>query len=66
MLTERNDGLPILNPDRARGAEPRHPNTRQLVEENAAVGVGPALWHELEATVSVASGAVSSYHTWPH
>jgi hypothetical protein len=44
---ERDDGMPVLKFDRARGAEARYAETRQFVEENAAVRIDSALRHEL-------------------
>jgi hypothetical protein len=38
--------MPILDPDRARGLEARRGQAHQLVEEDAAVRVASAFWHE--------------------
>jgi hypothetical protein len=45
---EQNKDLPVLEPDRPSGLETRHAEAHELVEENAAVGVVSAFWHELE------------------
>ena len=50
-VAERYEGLPVLKSDRARGAEARYAEAHEFVEENAAVRVASALWHELKATL---------------
>jgi hypothetical protein len=51
LLAERYEGLPVLKPDRARGAEARYADARKLIEENAVVRVASACRHEFEATL---------------
>src|SRR5271169_4331465 len=50
LLAERYEGLPVLKPDRACGAETRYADAHKLIEENAAVRVASAFRHELKAT----------------
>jgi len=63
FVTEGDDALPVLKPDRARGLEARRGKARQFVEEDAAVRVASAFWHEFEATLGPSHYcAVSLYH----
>ena len=48
LLAERYDDLSVLELDSARGLEARHPDANKLIEENAAICIVPALWHELK------------------
>jgi hypothetical protein len=50
-VAERYEGLPVLKSDRARGAEARYADAHKLIEENAAVRVASAFWHELKAAL---------------
>ena len=54
-------GLPVLKPDRARGLEARYADANEFIEEDAAVRVASAFWHELKAT-PLPTCAVSLYH----
>jgi hypothetical protein len=49
LVAERYEGLPVLKPDRARGAEARYADAHKLIEENAVVRVASAFRHELKA-----------------
>jgi hypothetical protein len=51
LLAERYEDLPVLKPDRARGADARYADAHKLIEENAAVRVASAFWHELKAAL---------------
>jgi hypothetical protein len=51
MVAERNDGLPVLKPDRTRSPETRRGKAHQFVKENAAVRVASAFRHGPEVTV---------------
>ena len=42
--------MPVLKPDRARGPEARYADANEFIEEDAAVRVASAFWHELKAT----------------
>ena len=48
LLAERYESLPVLKSDSARGFEARYADANELVEENAAIRIVPALWHELK------------------
>jgi hypothetical protein len=48
FVTEGNDAMPVLKPDRARGPEARYAEAHELIEEDAAVRVASAFRHELE------------------
>jgi hypothetical protein len=50
LLAERYEGLPVLKSDSARGFEARYADANELIEENAAVRIASAFWHELKAT----------------
>ena len=50
FVTEGDDAMPVLKPDRARGPEARYADANKFIEENAAVRVASAFWHELKAT----------------
>ena len=50
LLAERYKGLPVLKPDRASGLEARYADAHEFIEEDAAVRVASAFWHELKAT----------------
>ena len=50
LLTERYDAMPVLKPDRARGPQARRGEAHEFIEEDAAVRVDSAFWHELKAT----------------
>ena len=49
LLAERNDRLPVLKSDRARGFEARRGEAHKFIEEDAVVRVNSAFWHELVA-----------------
>jgi hypothetical protein len=61
---ERNEGVPVLKPDRARGAEARYAETWQFVEENAAIRVDSAFWHGLCG--SAYASMMRYLYTLPH
>ena len=61
LVTKRDDAMPVLKPDRARGLEARRVEAHELVEKDAAVRIDPAFWHELNARFSCAA-KVSLYH----
>ena len=63
LLAERYEGLPVLKPDYARGAEARYADAHKLIEENALVRVASAFRHELEAAVRRHRVAVRYYYT---
>ena len=50
LVAEGDDAMPVLKPDRARGLEARRVEAQEFVEEDAAVRIDPAFWHELKAT----------------
>ena len=52
FLTEGDDAMPVLKPDRARGLEARRGKARQFVEEDASVRIDPAFWHEVTARLA--------------
>ena len=47
FVTEGNDAMPVLEPDRARGPQTRRGKAHQFVEEGATVRVDSAFWHDL-------------------
>jgi hypothetical protein len=47
LLAEGYEGLLFLKPDQARGLETRRGDANEFIEEDAAVRVASALWHEL-------------------
>jgi hypothetical protein len=53
FVTEGDDALPVLKPDRARGLEARYADANELVEEDASIRVASALWHESKATLGL-------------
>ena len=53
LLAERYDGMPVLEPDHARGREARRREAHKLIEEDAVVRVASAFRHELKATPRV-------------
>jgi hypothetical protein len=59
---KRNDDLLVLKPDHARRPKARHADTRQFVEEDAAVRVASSFRH---GYLRLRIDAVSSYHTAP-
>ena len=60
---ERNERMPVLEPDRAARPEARYAETWQLVEENAAVRVDSAFRHEPKNTPRLRHyGALLLYH----
>ena len=50
FVTEGDNAMPVLKPDRARGPEARYGEANKFIEENAVVRVASAFWHELKAT----------------
>ena len=62
FVPEGDDAMPVLKPDRARGLEARGGEAHEFIEENAAVRVASAFWHELKAILAPLCGAVSQYH----
>ena len=50
FVTEGDDAMPVLKPDRARGPEARRGEAHEFIEEDAAVRVASAFRHELKAT----------------
>jgi hypothetical protein len=62
FLTEGDDPVPVLKPDRARGLEARRGKARQFIEEDAAARVGSAFRQKLKANASPVTCAVSLYH----
>ena len=50
FVTEGDNAMPVLKPDRARGLEARRGEAHEFVEEDAAVRVASAFWHEFKAT----------------
>jgi hypothetical protein len=62
FVTEGDDAMPVLEPDRARGLEARRGKAQELVEENAAVRVASAFGHELRRRLAATTCAVSLYH----
>ena len=63
FVTEGDDAMPVLKPDRARGPQTRYAYANEFIEEDAAVRVASALWHEFDVTLgSPTTGAVSLYH----
>jgi hypothetical protein len=50
LLAERYVGPLVLKPDRALGLEARYGDAHELVEEDASIRVGSALWHEFKAS----------------
>ena len=62
FLTEGDDAMLVLKPNRARGLEARYADANEFIEENAAVRIDPTFWHEFNARFSCAA-AVSLYHT---
>jgi hypothetical protein len=48
LVTEGDNAMPVLKPDRARGLEARRVEAREFVEKDAAVRVASAFWHELK------------------
>ena len=61
FVTEGDDAMPVLKPDRTRGLQARRGEAHEFVKEDAAVRIDPAFWHELNARFSCAA-AVSLYH----
>jgi hypothetical protein len=53
LVTEGDDAPPVLKPHLARGREARRGKARQLVEEDAAIRVASAFWHDCEATLGL-------------
>ena len=53
FLTEGDDAMPVLKPDRARGLEARRGEAHEFIEEDAAVRVASAFRHELKATLGL-------------
>ena len=47
FLTEGNNAMPVLKPDRACGFKARRLEAHEFIEENAAVRVASAFGHEL-------------------
>ena len=47
LVTEGDNAMPVLKPDRARGLEARRGEAHELIEEDAAVRVATAFGHEL-------------------
>ena len=62
LVTKRNDAMPVLNRDRARGLEARRGEAREFVEEDAAVRVASAFGHELRLRLA-APPPVRYHHT---
>jgi len=50
FVTEVDDAVLVLKPNRARGLQARYAHANKFIEENAAVRVASAFWHELKAT----------------
>ena len=50
FVTEGDDAMPVLKPDRARGPQARRGEAPELVEEDATVRVASAFRHELKVT----------------
>ena len=50
FVTEGDDAMPVLKPDRARGPEARYADAHEFIEEDAAVRVASAFRHEVKAT----------------
>ena len=47
FLSEGDDAMLVLKPDRARGPQTRRGKAHQFVEEGATVRVDSAFWHDL-------------------
>ena len=50
FVTEGDDAMPVLEPDRARGPKARRGEAHEFVEEDAAVRVACAFWHGFKVT----------------
>jgi hypothetical protein len=59
FVTEGDDAMPVLKPDRARGPEARRGDAYEFIEEDAVVSVAPAFRHELKATPRLLTYVVS-------
>ena len=55
FVTEGDDAVPVLKPNRARGLEARRGEAHEFVEEKAAVRVGSAFRHEFATTLGCAT-----------
>ena len=50
FVTEGDNAMPVLKPDRARGLEARRGEAHEFIEEDAGARIDRAFWHELKAT----------------
>ena len=53
FVTEGDDAMPVLKPDRARGPQTRRGEAHEFVEESAAARVASAFRHEFKATLGL-------------
>ena len=49
FVTEGDNAMPVLKPDRAYGPQARYADAKKFVEENAVTRIDRAFWHELKA-----------------